>query len=73
MNASHFHAVSTEVVRQTMAESELTYSIDMGAFTIHHGYRDGTPIIIAEHHNQQAGELSGIWLNDSRDSESSPS
>lgn len=72
MNASHFHAVSAEVVRQTVSESELTYSIDMGAFTIHHGHRDGTPIIIAEHHDQQASELSGIWFNDSADSASSP-
>ncbi|HZG20590.1 MAG TPA: hypothetical protein VE092_11285 [Herbaspirillum sp.] len=71
MNAESFYAVDADVVRQTEAESELIYSINMGAFTIHHGYRDGVPITIAEHHNQQASQLSGIWLAQSDGTDSS--
>jgi hypothetical protein len=59
--AEHFYAVDTAVCKQTMAESKIEYSIDMGAFTVHHGTREGAPIIIAEHHNQKADELSAIW------------
>lgn len=59
-----FHAVDANTCKQTMAESHLEYSIDMGGFTLHHGTRHGAPIIIAEHHNQKANELSGIWFDD---------
>lgn len=60
----NFHAVPTATCQQTIAESLIVHSIDMGAFTIHHGFREGAPIIIAQHHNQRAGELSGIWFDD---------
>lgn len=60
----HFHAVSAEVVRQTIAESNLEYSIDMGAYSVHHGTREGVQILIVEHHNQAADQLSAIWFND---------
>jgi hypothetical protein len=60
----HFHAVDAETVRQTIEESNLDYSVDMGAFVVHHGTRYGIPILIAEHNNQQADELSGIWFDD---------
>jgi hypothetical protein len=63
-SAENFHAVDSYTLKQTMAESQLEYSIDMGGFTIHHGTRHGAPIIIAEHHNQKADELSGIWFDD---------
>lgn len=66
LTAEHFHAVDAETVQQTITESQLEYSIDMGAFTVHHGKRDGNPIIIVEHHDQQADELSGIWFDDSQ-------
>ena len=59
-----FYAVDRRTVKQTMAESVLEYSIDMGAFTVHHGKRNGRPIVIAEHHDQKADELSGIWFDD---------
>jgi len=64
LTAENFHAVDTDTCKQTMAESRLEYSIDMGGFTLHHGIRHGAPIIIAEHHNQKADELSGIWFDD---------
>ena len=64
LRAEHFHAVDTETARQTIAESRLDYSIDMGRFTIHHGTRYGAPIVIAEHNNQQADELSGVWYSE---------
>ena len=60
LTAENFHAVDADTLKQTMAESHLEYSIDMGAFTVHHGTRHGAPIIIAEHLNQKADELSGI-------------
>jgi hypothetical protein len=66
LSVENFHAVDTDTCRQTMAESQLEYSIEMGGFTIHHGTRHGVPIIIAEHHTQQADELSGIWFDDAQ-------
>lgn len=64
LTAENFHAVDLATVTQTMAESHLEYSIDMGGFNCHFGTRFGAPIIIAEHHNQKADELSGIWFDD---------
>jgi hypothetical protein len=64
--SEHFYAVDTTICKQTMAESKLEYSIDMGAFTVHHGTRSGVPIIIAEHHDQKADELSAIWYDDTQ-------
>ena len=64
LTAENFHAVDAAACKQTMAESRLEYSIDMGGFTLHHGTRHGAPIIIAQHHNQKADELSGIWFDD---------
>jgi hypothetical protein len=61
LSIEHFHAVDAATCKQTIAESQLEYSIDMGIFTVHHGTRCGSPIVIAEHHNQKADELSGIW------------
>jgi hypothetical protein len=62
--AEHFHAVDTETVRQTIAESRIEYSIDMGKFTVYHGTRFSAPIVIVEHHDQQTNQLSAIWFND---------
>lgn len=64
LTAENFHAVDAATCKQTMAESHLDYSIEMGTFTVHHGSRHGAPIIITEHHNQEADELSGIWFDD---------
>ncbi|WP_295997173.1 hypothetical protein [Rugamonas sp.] len=63
LTVENFHAVDAYTCKQTMAESRLEYSIDMGGFTLHHGTRHGAPIIIAEHLNQKADELSGIWFD----------
>ena len=60
----NFYALNAEVTQQTIAESTLEYSIDMGAFTVHHGNRDGLPIVIAEHHNQKPDELSAVWYSE---------
>lgn len=64
LSAEHFHAVDADTCKQTIAESKLDYSIDMGGFTVHHGTRHGAPIVIAEHHAQKADELSGVWFDD---------
>lgn len=64
LSAEHFHAVDAATCKQAMAESQLEYSIDMGGFTLHHGQRYDVPIVIAEHHDQKADELSGIWHDD---------
>lgn len=64
LTVEKFHAVSAAVCKQTISESTLHHSIDMGAFTVHHGVRDGAPITIAQHHGQKADELSGIWFDD---------
>jgi len=66
LSVEHFHPVGKATCQETMAESEIEYSIDMGSFNLHHGTRHGAPIVIAEHHNQQADELSGIWYDDGK-------
>ena len=60
LSVEHFHAVDTATCKQTMAESRIEYSIEMGDLMLHHGTRHGAPIVIAQHHNQNADELSGI-------------
>lgn len=64
MVMANFSAVTSEVCAQTISESQIEYVIDMGGFAIHHGMRYGSPIVIAEHNNQQADQLSGIWYDD---------
>lgn len=59
-----FYALDAKTVKQTISESVIQTSIDMGAFTIHHGTRDGQPIVIAEHHDQKADELSAVWYSE---------
>lgn len=65
LTVMNFHAVDLATVMQTLAESEIQYSIDMGCFTVHHGIRFGAPIVIAEHHSQKPDELSGVWFQES--------
>lgn len=65
ISAEHFHAVDAATCQQTINESDVDYSIVMGAtFTIHHGTRCGAPIVIVENHDQRPGELSGIWYSE---------
>lgn len=66
MSKHNFYGVDAEITRQTIQESEIDYSIDMGAFTIHHGTREGGEIVIAEHHNQKSTELSAIWFDENK-------
>ncbi|MHA4870069.1 hypothetical protein ACXZ1M_20475 [Duganella sp. PWIR1] len=66
LSAQHFHAVDTATLRQTLAESQLEYSIDMGGFTVHHGTRYGAPIVIAENHGDVADALHGVWFDDNQ-------
>lgn len=64
LSAEHFHAVDVATLRQTMAESQIEYSIDMKGLTIHHGTRSGAPIVIVENHSQVVDALHGIWFDD---------
>jgi hypothetical protein len=61
LEAENFHAVDAAAASQTIAESKIDSAIDMGLFIVHHGTRYGAPIVIAEHKDQQADQLSGIW------------
>jgi len=63
-NPEDFYALDAKMVKQTISESVLQSSIDMGAFTVHHGTRFGQPIVIAEHHDQKSDELSAVWYAD---------
>jgi len=58
---SGFYAVKFETFAETLAESHITYSIDMGAVTIHHGTRYGDPIWLMDN---PGGSLYGIWVED---------
>ena len=65
LTVASFHAVDADTMRQTLAESEMEYSIDIGrGITIHHGQREGAPIVVVQHHNQQPDELSAVWYDD---------
>lgn len=60
-----FYAVNREVLLQTLEESKLEYSIDMGTFCIHHGVRYRKAIVIVENYDKTPDALSGIWFNES--------
>lgn len=64
LTVEHFHAVDAATCKQTIEEAQLEFSICMGSFTLHHGTRYGLPIVIAEHHDQKLGELSGVWYDE---------
>jgi len=66
LSIDHLHCVDKATCKQTLAESVLEYSIDCGAFTVHHGVRENAPIIVIEHHNQQPDQLSAIWYDDAQ-------
>ena len=68
----NFHAVDAATCSQTIKESDLEFSIDMGRFTIHVGHRSCSTIVIVEQHDQQADELSGIWYDASDVHERTP-
>ena len=72
LTAEHLYSVDAAVCRQTLAESDIEYSFDMGCFTIHHGMRYGAPIVIAELHNQNANELSAVWYDDGHKNDGTP-
>ena len=55
------YCVSKEQLQQTLAESTITYSLDMGRMTVHYGDRFDLPIVVVEQHDQQADELSVVW------------
>lgn len=66
LSVEHFHAVNAATLQQTLAESQLEYSIDMGGFSLHHGLHFGALIVIAENHSQAADALHGIWYDDNQ-------
>lgn len=63
--AEYFYAVDIATSQQTLAESVITYSIDMGGFTVHHGTRDGAQIVVVEHNDRRPEQLSAVWYNES--------
>jgi len=65
LTAEQFYAVDATTCQQTLAESDIEYSIDMGGFTVHHGTRDGTRIVVVEHNDQRPDQLSAVWYNES--------
>lgn len=66
LTVEHFHAVDAATCQQTLAESVIKYSIDMGSFTVHHGTRDGAQVVVVEHNDQQPDQLSAIWYDDTQ-------
>lgn len=64
LTVEHFHAVDAATCQQTLAESVIEYSIDMGGFTVHHGTRDGAQIVVVEHNDQQPDQLSAVWYDE---------
>lgn len=59
---SGFFPTSFEVFAQTLDESNVTYSCDMGGgVTIHHGTRDGAAIWLMDN---PMGKLYGVWVEE---------
>lgn len=62
MHSETFHAVNFDTFCQTMEESDMTFSIDMGGgVVIHHGTRYGAPICLMDN---PLGDLYGVWYDD---------
>ena len=58
---SGFYPVKFETFAETLAQSQITYSIDMGAVTLHYGTRHDLPIWLMDN---PTGSLYGIWVGD---------
>jgi hypothetical protein len=58
---SGFYPVKFETFAETLDESKISYSIDMGAVTLHYGTRHGLPIWLMDN---PLGTLYGIWVGD---------
>lgn len=59
---SGFYAVNFEVFAQTLEESEIIESIEMGGgVAIHHGTRNGNPVWLMDN---ACGKLYGIWVEE---------
>lgn len=59
---SGFYIVGFETFAQTLKESVIAASWDMGGVTIHHGTKDGSPAWLMDN---PAGSY-GVWLEESR-------
>lgn len=60
--ASGFYATSFEVFAQTLEESIITRSVEMGGgVVIHHGTRDGDSVWLMDN---PYGKFYGIWLEE---------
>lgn len=59
---SGFYIVGFETFAQTLEESEIVESWDMGAVTIHYGTKDNAPIWLMDN---PAGSY-GVWLEEPR-------
>jgi hypothetical protein len=58
-----FHCTNADTLKQTVAESLITHSIDLGrGFSVLHGTRDGLPIVIVGCQDQSPDELSAVWF-----------
>lgn len=59
---SGFYATGFEIFAQTLSESEITTSFEMGGgIAIHHGTRNGDPIWLMDN---PMGKLYGIWVEE---------
>ncbi|HCY61429.1 MAG TPA: hypothetical protein DHV59_01015 [Oxalobacteraceae bacterium] len=57
-----FYAITPEIVKQTIEESEILHTVEMGGgVTIHCGIRFGRPVWLMENPNG----LSAAWYDDS--------
>lgn len=62
MHLETFYATNFEAFSQTMGESNISFSIDMGGgVVIHHGTRYGAPIWLMDN---PLGELYGVWYDE---------
>lgn len=66
MTPDAFYCVDSDAIKQTLTESKITHSIDLGrGFTVHHGTRYKLPVVIIECENQKPSELSCVWYDES--------
>jgi hypothetical protein len=63
MAAEHLHGVTSDVLKQTLEESQIEHTFDFDAFTIYHGTRYGSPIVIAQPNDENC--LGAVWYDES--------
>ncbi len=62
ISPEHWHAINDEVLAQTLNETAVLAKFELSSFTIHHGLREGCPVIIVEATGES--RLHAVWFDE---------